>query len=97
MKEKQIEQHLVKQVKAQGGLCYKFTSPARRGVPDRIVIWPGNQVHFVELKAPGKKLTPLQTHECDILITQGCNVCILSTVESVDQFVGQFVENRRKA
>lgn len=54
MREKDIEQYLVKQVKNNGGKAYKWVSPGNDGVPDRIVIFP-RTIIFVELKAPGKK------------------------------------------
>lgn len=60
MKESTIEKHLVTQVKALGGMAYKFTSPARRGVADRVVCLPDGQTWFVELKAPGGRLSELQ-------------------------------------
>ena len=60
MKESIIEKHLVTQVKALGGMAYKFTSPAHRGVADRVVCLPDGQTWFVELKAPGGRLSELQ-------------------------------------
>ena len=60
MKEKHIEQKLIKAVKNMGGLCLKFTSPGFDGAPDRLVLLPGKHIAFIELKAPGKKLRPLQ-------------------------------------
>ena len=60
MKESTIEKHLVAQVKALGGMAYKFTSPAHRGVADRVVCLPDGQTWFVELKAPGGRLSELQ-------------------------------------
>ena len=60
MKESTIEKHLVTQVKAPGGMAYKFTSPAHRGVADRVVCLPDGQTWFVELKAPGGRLSELQ-------------------------------------
>ena len=60
MKESTIEKHLVVQVKALGGMAYKFTSPAHRGVADRVVCLPDGQTWFVELKAPGGRLSELQ-------------------------------------
>jgi hypothetical protein len=60
VKESTIEKHLVTQVKALGGMAYKFTSPARRGVADRVVCLPDGQTWFVELKAPGGRLSELQ-------------------------------------
>ena len=57
--ESSIERHLVAECKKRGILCYKFTSPGHRGVPDRLLIHRGF-VAFVELKRPGKKPTALQ-------------------------------------
>lgn len=60
MKEKEIEARLRKKTKTMGGLALKFISPGLSGVPDRIVLLPGGNIAFVELKAPGKKMRPLQ-------------------------------------
>ncbi len=40
--ENDIEKYLVRQIKRIGALCYKFTSPGTRGVPDRIILYQGN-------------------------------------------------------
>lgn len=71
--EKSLEQKVVKYAKAQGCLCYKFTSPANRGVPDRIIIGPTGKVLFLELKAPGKKPTPLQVYSMSQITRNGAN------------------------
>ena len=60
MREKQIEQKLVSEVRRRGGICPKFTSPGFDGIPDRLVLMPGGHLAFVEVKAPGKKPRPLQ-------------------------------------
>jgi hypothetical protein len=60
MLEKQVEAHLVKRVKELGGRAYKFTSPAHKGVADRIVCLPNGQTWFVEVKTEGGRLSPLQ-------------------------------------
>ena len=60
MREKTVEQKLVKAVKAAGGICPKWTAPGFDGLPDRIVLLPGGRMGFVEVKAPGKKARPLQ-------------------------------------
>ena len=54
MREKSIEQKLVKEVSSQGGLCWKFTSPGTAGVPDRLVLLPYGKTGFIEVKAPAK-------------------------------------------
>ena len=58
--EKDIERYLKNEVDRLGGMCLKFVSPGHAGVPDRIVILPGGRVWFVELKAPGGRVRPLQ-------------------------------------
>lgn len=60
MRESDIEAYLRDSVKAQGGKAYKFVSPGNTGVPDRMICLPHGRVAFAELKAPGKKPTPLQ-------------------------------------
>lgn len=60
MREKIIEQKLVRETKDKSGLALKFTSPGLDGVPDRLVLLPGGKMAFVELKAPGKAMRPLQ-------------------------------------
>ena len=62
MLEREIEQKLKKKVEAMGCLCLKFESPGYTGVPDRIILMPGGEVFFVELKAPGQKERPRQEY-----------------------------------
>lgn len=58
--EKKIEQSLCMEVKKRGGMAVKFVSPGLDGVPDRLLLFQGGVLAFVELKAPGKNLRPLQ-------------------------------------
>lgn len=67
MKEKLIETYLIKQVREQlQGIAYKFTSPGRRAVPDRLCVVSGH-CFFVECKATDKYLTDAQARERDRL------------------------------
>ena len=87
MLEKNIEAHLVKRVKEIGGMAYKFVSPAHRGVADRVVCLPNGVVWFVELKAPGGRLSPLQkVFEDDMARLRQRYVCLWSK-EQVDVWV----------
>ena len=54
MREAALEQRIKKITEKHGGLCWKFTSPSMTGVPDRICLFPGGHVVFVELKRPGR-------------------------------------------
>ena len=60
MREKTVEGKLSKAVRTMGGIAFKFVSPGYDGVPDRLVLLPQGKMAFVELKAPGKKLRPIQ-------------------------------------
>ena len=77
MREKQIEQKLVKAVKARGGVCPKLVCPAFDGMPDRLVLLPGGHVGFAEVKAPGKKPRTLQLSRHRLLRNLGFRVYVL--------------------
>lgn len=87
MRESVIESYFCKQVKAAGGLERKFTSPGRRGVTDRLVVFPGGRVSFVELKATGKKPRADQLREHNRLKKLGCSVLVIDSKEMVDAFI----------
>ncbi|GIO34365.1 nuclease [Paenibacillus albilobatus] len=91
MREREIEEYLRKRVKAAGGAAYKWTSPGNSGVPDRIVIFPGGWVVFVELKAPGGKPTKLQEVQHKRLRALDCDVRIIDSKEQVDDFIKELV------
>ncbi len=85
--EREIERFLVDLVRAAGGLALKFASPAMSGVPDRIVVLPGGRILFVELKAPGEQLRPLQQRVHQMLSERGATVLTLDSLEAVERMV----------
>ena len=87
MREVEIENYLRGQVRKSGGKAYKFTSPGNNGVPDRIVIFPKGRIYFVELKAPGKKLSRIQNVKITELRKLGCSVHVIDNKVSVDKFI----------
>lgn len=87
MRESKIEAYLRQRVTEAGGLCWKFTSPGLRGVPDRIVVMPGGKVYFVELKAEDKTLKTSQERRRDELETRGAQVWLIDSFEKVDYFM----------
>ena len=60
MREAVVENEFVKAVQKAGGVAYKLTSQTTNGLPDRMVLFFPAKTVFVELKAPGKMLRPLQ-------------------------------------
>ena len=83
MRERIIEQALVKAVKARGGMCPKFTSPGMDGMPDRLVLFPEGVLAFVEVKAPGEKPRPLQVHRHEELRRLGFQVYVLDSLDQI--------------
>lgn len=83
MRERQIEQKLVKAVKAAGGIAPKLTSPGFDGMPDRMVLMPGGRIGFVEVKAPGEKPRPLQLSRHRLLRRMGFKVYVLDGAEQI--------------
>jgi VRR-NUC domain. len=77
MREKDIEQKLVKAVKAAGGLALKFISPGHDGVPDRLLLLPGGRMAFAEVKARGMKPRPLQIRRHGTLQRLGFKVYVI--------------------
>ena len=83
LSERDIEQKLVKAVKAKGGLAPKFVSPGFDGVPDRIVLLPRGRIAFIELKAKGRKMRPLQVRRKRQLKALGFSVYCIDSPEQI--------------
>jgi hypothetical protein len=76
-KEQRLEQIVIAYARERSILTYKFVSPANRGVPDRVFIFPTGITLWIEFKAPGRKPTPLQAHTMVKMIRQGCLVAVV--------------------
>jgi len=85
MTEKYIEQKLVAAVKKRHGMSPKFVSPGLNGVPDRLVLLPNGKFAFVELKATGKKMRPLQVKRKRQLESLGFLVYCIDGVDQIDE------------
>lgn len=90
--EKTLEKGHAARVRRAGGRSYKFTSPGRRGVADRLDMYPATDeweafVVFVEVKGTGGRLTPLQRVELSRLARMGFAVFVCSTHEESRQIV----------
>ena len=82
MLEKQIEEKVGTYAKEQGFLVYKFTSPQRAAVPDRLYITPRGKVFMVEFKREGQHPTPAQNREHERLRAQGVTVYVINNVDA---------------
>ena len=85
MRESTVEHRLVTEVKKHGGMAPKFVSPGLDGVPDRLVLLPHGKLAFVELKAQGKTMRPLQVRRKEQLEALGF---LVYCVDGVGQIGG---------
>ena len=83
MRERQIEQRLIAEVRKRHGLCPKWVSPGLSGVPDRIILLPGGRVAFAELKAPGKTFRTQQRYRKAQLERLGFRVYVIDSTEQI--------------
>jgi hypothetical protein len=87
MLEKEIENHFVWAVERMGGKSWKFTSPGRKGVSDRIACLPDGSTWFVELKRPkGGVLSPLQAQFQSEVVWLKQKYALLHTKELIDEW-----------
>jgi hypothetical protein len=98
MRESLIESHGLKLFKAVGQMFLKFTSPARRSVPDRIRLahippehreLVARYVSFVELKATGEPPTGPQLREHARLRELGFDVRVIDNKADMAAYVNE--------
>lgn len=87
--ERDVERYLIKECERRGWLCWKFVSPGRRGVPDRIVIRPGG-VAFVEVKRKGGRVSPLQIRRIEELTRRGVAARVVETKGEIDEMIREW-------
>lgn len=86
MREARVEEKLRKKVEAAGGFCLKYPGNLFAGFPDRILLLPGGRIVLVELKAPGRKPSPIQRLVHRKLAAIGFPVLVIDTLEKVEAF-----------
>lgn len=89
--EKVIERKLVELVKLNDGMCIKLLCDQLIGLPDRMCLFPGHKIVFVELKTTGRKPKRIQAYMHNKLRALGFRVEVIDTVESVINFVDDIV------
>lgn len=88
--EKTIEHKLVEGVTNLDGLCLKLLSQQHKGLPDRLCIFPGGRVCFVEVKTTGQKPKPIQNIMLNRLAQLGAEVYVVDSVEKVNNLLNLY-------
>ena len=83
LREYVVENEFVRAVKAAGGVAYKLTSQTANGLPDRLVLFFPAKTIFVELKAPGKMMRPLQRKRRYQLMKLGFPVLCIDKLQQI--------------
>jgi len=79
--EKQIEHTVCEYARSRDVLAYKFTSPNRMAVPDRLFILPTGKMFFCEFKRTGAKPTEAQEREHLRLRQHKVDVFVIDTID----------------
>jgi len=87
--EKVIEEKVNEYAKAKGVAVYKFTSPARAAVPDRLYINAKGFIWFCEFKRKGKLPTPAQQREHERLRLRNVAVYVIDNVDDGKRMVDE--------
>lgn len=82
-----IERYAVKAAKEKGWIVHKLYNPASAGWPDRLFVTLHGHHMYVEFKAEGEQLRPLQIHRCNELANNGCEVYVIDNKRDVMRFI----------
>ena len=85
--EKSLERYLTERAKACGCRSLKYYNPVSTGWPDRIVLFGGGLVVWVELKSKGERPKPLQSHRHACLRELGHRVYTCDTKAKIDRML----------
>ena len=92
MLEKEIEKILVQEVKKLGGRAYKWVSPGNNGVPDRIIIFPGQMPIFAELKTDsGKSVIRPESPVKEAVRFRAAGACDIRHLRNLPVFSGSWI------
>lgn len=89
--EKLVERKLVELTKINNGMCIKLLCNHILGLPDRLCLFPGGKLAFVELKTTGEKPKRIQIFMHKKLRALGFRVEVIDTVDGVIEFVDTMI------
>jgi Holliday junction resolvase len=82
MTEQYIQSSIRDRLVKSGWMVTKLISTSTPGIPDLMALKSGRAV-FIEVKRPGQKPTPLQSHVHKRLTEQGFEVTVATSKEDV--------------
>lgn len=85
--EKLLERKLRQKVDQLGGWSIKLLATHITGLPDRLCLFPGGKVVFVEVKTTGQKIKKIQGKVHDRLRSMGFRVEVIDTSEGIEKVI----------
>ena len=82
--EKVLEKKIAAKVKSLGGWSIKMLSTYVTGLPDRICLFPGGKVLFIEVKTTGKKPTKIQERVHERIRKLGFKILVIDNSKQID-------------
>lgn len=79
-RESKLEKEIKEYCKKTGWYYWKFTSPANKGVPDRMVFKKG-VILFFELKRKGNTTDKMQEYQIELMRDAGLKVFIIDNFD----------------
>lgn len=89
--EKLVEKRLYDLCKINNGMCIKLVNLI--GIPDRVCLFHGAKLAFVELKTTGKKPRKNQLIMHEKLRKLGFVVEVIDTIEGVENFIDKTIKS----
>ena len=83
MREAQLQQKMVKMMRSLGYIVYKMDPTFQRGVPDLLVLAPGGETTFLEVKTPAGVVSPIQAQHHKQLKQLGFTVAVVRTIDEM--------------
>lgn len=78
--ESEIEGDTSKYAVKLGWLSFKFVSPSQRSVPDRLYVFAGNVVIFIEYKRKDEEPTVAQEKKIAAIRAKGVSVFVIDNI-----------------
>ncbi|MGL4567326.1 MAG: VRR-NUC domain-containing protein [Fusobacteriaceae bacterium] len=89
-REKKLEKDLNIKIKNKGGITFKMLSTHFTGLPDRICLFPGGRLCFIELKTTGKKPTKIQLMVHQKLRDLGFDIRVIDNTEKINNLLKDY-------
>ena len=89
--EKKLERSLKNSVEVKlKGVCLKLLSAHITGLPDRLCLFPGGKILFVELKTTNQKPRRIQLFIHNKLRSLGFRVEVVDTSEQIERLIREY-------